>query len=267
MPETWSKRHALIVVRTYPVPATKGVEVSCTAAITDDGKWLRLFPVPWRFLDEDKRFRKYQWIDISVTKARNDPRPESFKLNDQSIHIGGSLATWAERQRFVGPLISNSLCEIQKVQRDDGSPTLGIFKPAVISKLIIEPTSEQWNVKELAILNQTLLPFQSAPAKQLEKIPFDFKYSFRCADGGCRGHNMICTDWEMGQAFRSWRQKYRSQWEEKFRQRFEMEMQQKYDTHFFVGTLHQHPNNWIIIGLYYPPPLRTGTPAQASLLL
>ena len=31
-------------------------------------------------------------------------------------------------------------------------------------------------------------------------------------------------------------------------------MQSKYDTHFFVGTLHQHPNNWIIVGLYHPPP-------------
>jgi hypothetical protein len=25
------------------------------------------------------------------------------------------------------------------------------------------------------------------------------------------------------------------------------------DTHFFVGTLHQYPKNWIIVGLFYPP--------------
>jgi hypothetical protein len=41
-------KKALIVVRTYPVPAKKGVEVSCTAAVTEQGEWLRLFPVPYR---------------------------------------------------------------------------------------------------------------------------------------------------------------------------------------------------------------------------
>jgi hypothetical protein len=29
-------------------------------------------------------------------------------------------------------------------------------------------------------------------------------------------------------------------------------MIEKLDTHFFVGTLHQHPNRWIIVGLFYP---------------
>ena len=45
-PQEETKR-ALIVVRTYPFVLRSGVEVSCTAAITDKGEWLRLFPVPW----------------------------------------------------------------------------------------------------------------------------------------------------------------------------------------------------------------------------
>jgi hypothetical protein len=57
----------------------------------------------------------------------------------------------------------------------------------------------------------------------------------------------------MGQAYRSWRRDYGDQWEAKFRQRFEAEMQSKYETHFFVGTVHQHPGSWIIVGLFYPP--------------
>jgi hypothetical protein len=76
MSANWIKKRVLITVRTYPVPAKKGIEVSCTAGITDDGKWIRLFPIPYRFLDEDKRFSKYQWIDVDVTKAKDDPRPD-----------------------------------------------------------------------------------------------------------------------------------------------------------------------------------------------
>ena len=77
---------------------------------------------------------------------------------------------------------------------------------------------------------------------------------FRCDDDACPGHTLACTDWEMGEAWRQWRDKYgEAGWEEKFRQRFEAEMIEKYDTHFYVGTVHHHPSTWIVVGLFYPP--------------
>ena len=254
--EKWVKRKVLIVVRTYPVPAMTGIEVSCTAAITDDQKWMRLFPVPYRFLDPDKRFRKYQWIDVSVARASKDSRPESFNLNEQSIRIIGSEASWQAKQRYIRPLLAKSLCSLQKVQQEKGSPTLGIFKPESINRLSIKAVDPAWNARQLealSSLNQMNLIPRAAPTQPLEKIPFEFSYSFRCADVTCNGHNLMCTDWEMGQAYRAWRREYGNGWEDKFRQRFEGDMQNRFDTHFFVGTLHQHPNNWIIVGLYYPP--------------
>ena len=57
----------------------------------------------------------------------------------------------------------------------------------------------------------------------------------------------------MLEAYRRWRRQYGDDWEEKFRNRFEKEMIEKFDTHFFVGTVHQYPKSWIIIGLFYPP--------------
>jgi hypothetical protein len=57
---------ALIVVKTYPIPARKGVEVSCTAAITEEGEWLRLFPVPYRRLPSHQRFNKYDRIEVEL---------------------------------------------------------------------------------------------------------------------------------------------------------------------------------------------------------
>jgi hypothetical protein len=89
----------------------------------------------------------------------------------------------------------------------------------------------------------------------LEKIPFKFYYRFRCDEPGCNGHRLSCVDWELGQAYRSWRRKYGPEWEEKLRLRFEKEMIGRYDTHFFVGTVRVHPASWIIVGLFYPPNL------------
>jgi len=253
MPE-WVKKRALITVRTYPVPSAKNIEASCTAGVTDNGEWIRLFPVPYRLMDEERKFSKWQWIDVNLLKA-NDGRPESYKINPDSILVGPKLDTrenWRARREIIEPLRRLSACRIQKERDQNGSPTLGIFRPHEIKRLLIEPTASEWTSEQLTILKQNSL-FQKAPEHTLEKIPFDFRYEFRCGDADCKGHTMMCTDWEMAQAYRRWRAEYGNNWEAAFRNRFEREMIEKLDTHFFIGTIHQHPSSWIIVGLFYPP--------------
>lgn len=254
MPQPETKK-ALIVVRTYPTPAKNGAEVSCTAAITDKGEWLRLFPVPWRYLAVEQQFRRYQWVELTVTKAK-DSRPESYKLSQNGIKIlTDPLPTdhdWRQRKEIVEPLRAHCLCCLAKQRGANGYPTLGIVRPRAIEKLIITSDTPDWTPAQLAILQQGHL-FAEQPKKQLEKIPFKFQYKFQCDDDRCAGHTMICTDWEMAESFRKWKADYGDKWEEKFRQRYEKEMIEKYDTHFYVGTVYQHPGTWIIVGLYYPP--------------
>lgn len=84
------------------------------------------------------------------------------------------------------------------------------------------------------------------------RLPYDFKYAFTCADAACGGHELKCTDWEMGEAWRRWRDRYGAGWETKFREKFDTWMRSR-DLQFFVGTLHEHQKEWIIVGLFYPP--------------
>src|SRR5260370_19334673 len=139
LPET---KRALIVVRTYPTPAMKGVEVSCTAAITDQGEWLRLFPIPYRFLTHDQRFRKYQWIDVTVTKA-SDARPESFKLHGEiPIRIVSDILPtdneWQARKDIVFPVKATSLCSLVRGRDANGFPTLALLLTTNMALLPIE---------------------------------------------------------------------------------------------------------------------------------
>lgn len=248
-------KRALIVVRTYPTPAKQGAEVSCTAAITDKGEWLRLFPVPWRYLPEDQRFRKYEWVDLTVEKASSDSRPESYKLKQDGIKIVSFLKPgpeWNARKEVILPLQSHCLCCLMKERDARQFPTLGIFRPKAIEKLLINPDSPQWTDAQLDILSQGHL-FAQKPTKQLEKIPYKFQYKLQCDDSNCGGHTLSCTDWEMAESYRQWSTKYGDKWESKFRERYERDMIAKCDTHFYVGTVHQHPSSWIIVGLFYPP--------------
>lgn len=255
----WTRTEVLITARTYPTPATKGIEVSCTGGITRDGRWIRLYPVPYRFLDEDKRFHKYQWIEASAAKS-SDSRPESFHLDPDSIHILTepltTAAYWKARKDIIAPLASPSLCWLQAERDKHQSPTLGFFKPKEIRRLLLEP-DEPWTAAELAKLRRNPL-FGIAPKEELEQIPYKFKYQFACDDPTCKGHTVSCVDWEMGQSYRSWSRKY-ADWEAAFRKKYETEMIDKLDTHFFVGTVRSHPGAWIIIGLFYPPKEPQGT--------
>ena len=256
------KKRALIVVRTYPVPAKQGIEVSCTAAITDKGEWLRIFPVPWRRLEKNQRFRKYQWTEITVIKA-SDHRPESYKLLPDGISIvSGPLSTangWQARKDVVFPLRACCLCCLIAQRDERGHPTLGVFKPKSIRRLVITPErNPTWTDGELALLRQGDL-FVNGPKNELEKIPFKFSYEFKCPHDSCNGHKLMSTDWEMGESYRKWKNEYGHRWEDKFRQRYEKDMILKYDMHFYVGTVHRHPGTWIIVGLFYPPDDPQGT--------
>lgn len=252
----YQQKRVLVTVKTYPTPARKGIEVSCTAGINEDGQWIRLFPMPFRFLEGKRQFKKYQWLEVAVAKASSDPRPESYHVDVDSIRVLGeplpTSSAWRARKEIILPLLAPSLCHLVRTRKETGM-TLGIFRPKQIKELIIKPEEVPiWTRDELAILSQASF-FDRKPLKLLEKIPYKFIYSFICDDPECTGHRLSITDWEVGQSYRSWRERYGDQWERPFRQRYETEMMQKYDTHFFVGTLRAHPDRWIIVGLFYPP--------------
>ena len=249
----WTDRKVLITVRTYPTPSAKSVEVSCTAGITDAGEWIRLFPIPYRFLGYDKRFQKYQWVQLRVKKAA-DARPESYQPDIDSISILDSVGTeshWQARKNVVFPLRSGSLCELKAKRDQTGVPTLGLFKPGSIKALKIIPGANSWTPAELGKLRQYDL-FEKTPVAELERIPYTFSYQFTCDEPRCPSHDLSCTDWEMAESYRRWAKRYGDGWEDQFRETYERQMVELNDTHFYVGTLAQHPMNWIIVGLFYP---------------
>lgn len=246
-------KKVLITVKTYPLPSRKTIEASCTAGITEEGKWIRLFPLPFRYLEYEKQFKKYQWIEARVTKA-SDPRPESYKVDLDSIKLLNTIPSsnkWQLRKEIVLPLVTPSLCQLQRTRKDTGV-TLGLFKPRCINELIIEPEeNSHWTEQEIATLGQQSM-FDRRVVSPLEKIPFKFKYRFLCNDSKCNGHVLSITDWEIGEAYRKWRQRYGDSWEKYFRKKFEDEVIYNFDTYFYVGTIRAHQDVWIIVGLFYP---------------
>jgi hypothetical protein len=66
----------------------------------ENGRLIRLFPVPFRLVSDDKQFKKWQWITARVAKASNDHRQESHKL---SLICSSPHLLARERLDAVGP--------------------------------------------------------------------------------------------------------------------------------------------------------------------
>jgi hypothetical protein len=46
----------------------------------ETGQLVRLYPVPFRLMQDEAQFKKWQWIEAEVEKARKDHRPESHQI-------------------------------------------------------------------------------------------------------------------------------------------------------------------------------------------
>ena len=113
---TQETKQVLITVKAYPNPSRKYGETVCVAGVDISAhKWIRLYPIPYRDLDNDKKFAKYSLVEVKVRKATDDTRPESYKVDTDSIKILDQLDSknnWGKRKPLILPTASTSYCAI-----------------------------------------------------------------------------------------------------------------------------------------------------------
>jgi hypothetical protein len=255
----WHKEDILILAKTYPSPSSKYREITCVAGINSEGEARRLFPLPYRDLEKKRQFKKWQWINARVRKASKDARPESFNIEADSIQIGELIPTknsWQHRLSKIQHLIHPNPDALEKCRQESGA-TLGFVHPVSILGIKITPSnSPDWTEEERAKLEQEFLfdPRESEKKITLRKIPFDFHYIYQCqCESGVRTFKHKITDWEVGALFWTCKKSHGENWEIPFRQKLEKEFQEKNDLYFLLGTIHRFPDQWLIVGVYYPP--------------
>lgn len=100
-----SRERILITVKTYPTLSRKYGETVCTAGLREDGSWVRLYPVPFRRLEEGEQYRKFDWLECDVARSTKDPRPETYHPTDvHQLVPAGHLDTahnWRKRREIV----------------------------------------------------------------------------------------------------------------------------------------------------------------------
>jgi hypothetical protein len=252
------EKRILVVVKTYPNPSsTYGETVCCAGVDLDSGEWVRLYPITFRRL-ADRQFDKFQEIRCRATRPRDDNRPESWRVDQDSIELVGEpiktgIRGWQSRMALL-PAADQSLEAIREAHAGGGT-SLGMFRPKEIVRLV-KRTAEPWSEKQQAYLRRQHLNLGAEVSRELsdlEQIPWSFAYEFRCDDDRCtKTHTLSIIDWEIGAAYRNWKRTYGETWEGKLRQKFEVDLPAT-DLHLIVGNLNAHRATFVIIGLVRPP--------------
>jgi len=256
----WDTRKFLIVVKTYPNPSASTQEAVCTAAVDEEGKLTRLFPIPFRTLAEGQRFKKWQWIKARVQKA-SDPRKESFKIDATTIEVVDEIPPgkdWPKRWHYVEHLVAPSLEEVEAT-----GASLGLIKPSSYSMTFKDKDDPAWTAQERAkLLGQgptDLFGTLLTPKSMLQKIPVEIRYKYSC-NGDCN-HHQLFEDWEVAESWRTWKPRYRTRevLEDAIRNRYVDEPEAKDNLYLWIGT-HSRWQEWLVIGHVQPAHLATKRP-------
>lgn len=265
----------LILCKTYPSPSAKYAETSCVAGMEQDGTLIRLYPVPFRLINDEAQFKKWQWLNAKVNQANDDRRPESHRLLVDTIKcepkpIPTRNAWYARRQELGKVAVYSDFSDLEAARQKRGE-TLGIVRPSRVLGLDITPSANpEWTAdehKKLVQLQGQGGLFDSTDAKAvvtLRKLPFDFHYRYECGAGNdTKEYRHKIVDWEAGALFWNVWQRHRANWEAPFRQKMEVDLPSK-DLMFLMGTIHRFPDQWLIVSLIYPPRIEP-KPRQSSL--
>lgn len=270
----WQRQRILIWGKTRPELSKKHREIVCTGGVfADTLRLVRLYPIPLRFMDDEKVFRKYQWIEAFVMRNdERDARPESFKIRPDDIKVLEAIdtqeGTWEVRSRYV--LTADNVfrsVEALKEREDQDKTSLGIVKPAKVTRIFSEVVGASEFARfyadyeaALAQLELTLDEAERRDVKPLKPSDYRFGYEFSCDDGRCKGHRMRILDWEIDALYFNMKARHgKSEAVKKVEQALTTYAGNRHELRFFLGNIASHPKNFTIVGLWYPRRADQGT--------
>lgn len=240
-----------ILVKAYPQPSQKYQETVCCAGITQSGKLIRLYPIPYRALHPNQKFNRFDWIECDIFKNAEDFRPESYKVSPESIAVihKASDQAPAYRAKLWAGLVSESLERLKLENSDKKLQTsLGIIKPDTASLLFSAKKLSESKKEEKQLANSTYdqcMLFEDQNVEPLPSPEYTFRYRF---ESGGKQSDMMIHDWEVQAAFYNFKRRYGTSALERLVDVYQRSIPTQ-NLHFIMGTQKAHPHIFMIIGL------------------
>jgi hypothetical protein len=259
----------LITVKASPEIGRTHGETVCVAGIRLDGgahRWIRLFPVQWQWFWKGEH-PKYQVIELEIDKHDKDQRPESYRPRLDTTMAIDQLPAGKRRAEVLNLLPQYTMCDLVAA-KGWSRPSLGLVIPREVTGFIREDhTGDTAHATKMNRAAQGSLLAQGAP--KLEFSPFTFKLAYRCQSTSCKGHEQSIVDWEISEAWRTWRHRYPTDYLDRIEEKWLGLVDAARRPALYVGNQHQAPQGFLVLGIArdvtpsVPSPVSHG-PADAS---
>lgn len=246
------KEKLLVLAKAYPLISRKYEELVCVAGITDKGEWRRVYPIPWEcfWSTSPHLFRKKCWIEYELKDEKpSDHRKESRKIIPNSLKQINEEVYQKIRNTLIPKL--TTVEDLEKMGHRNSS--LGVIKPEIMD--FVGEKNEKY---EKFLKKKEQKNLFGKDAVRIEIPDEHFSYVFKCGNPECKGHKMMCEDWELAELYRHCKEylkvgKYKDKAEvfEKVKNKMFKEMLSKQEIFFVIGT-HYRFNSFMIIGVIYP---------------
>lgn len=165
----------LVNCKTYPAVSKKYVETVCTGGVARDGSFKRLYPIPFRFLDEKQQYDRWDVIRVRAYRDTKDQRPESWHLEPgTTISIIDTISSEQQRWDWMNKCIYDSTEQMEAKQVTNG---LVEIEP---EELYWEAEEKKWSASQLQVLTQGDLFYSEEQMRSLaDRVPWQFKLRFR----------------------------------------------------------------------------------------
>lgn len=261
------RKRILIWGKTYPELSAKYFETVCSGGVFEEtGQPVRIYPIPFRYLEGEGQFAKYQWISAEVEKSTADSRPESYRIDCDSIQLQEVLPTtadeWGKRADFTFRYAGWQFDSVEALWAEQAAKgtSIGVVIPKSIEsvEVVTRPQNDQATFeqkfknlqetldarhRQMNLFSAETLPTQM---KDLRYLTHRIRVGWSCFGSKCTGHEMQILDWEVAELHRKLGD---AKAIEKVRDVLDLN---KYATKFFLGNFFLHPTAFTIAGLWYP---------------
>lgn len=160
-------RHArvLITVKASPEPSKTYGDTVCVAGVrlNEDGSgtWVRIYPVAFRHLDSELRFKKFEIIEVDLTPSSTDARAESYRPNWETLtrkKQNGKFKTYDADARgpILEKLIGPTMCDLRRgVEADLNAQSLGLVEVRDLKPLRFEDHGS-WTATQIASMTAVM---------------------------------------------------------------------------------------------------------------
>lgn len=256
----------LITVKASPQPSARYGDTVCVAGIRVDGgrsDWIRLYPLPFRWMGVEQQFKKFDLIDVEVRRETKDTRPESYRPDIDTVKIVRHLDGWKDRQPIMSKVSRTSTCALSVAAKEShNAPSLGMVTVHTLDRVRVEPFagwSDAQKSRIAAAANLTPLALFGDVGKtptELKAPRFIVRYDYHCAEDRCPGHVGQVLDWELtalqGRLHRDGDDVVKAAIEKRFHEQMFAPGKQ---TSFFMGNFEdpRKRGSFSVLGVYYPP--------------